>query len=127
MSRQLEYLNSILQRIQRIQQYVEAGQGAFLASTLIQDAVIRNFEIIGEISRQRLSEEVKSLKPEIAWRQVGDFRNTLIHEYDSVDLDIVWNAIDKDLPKLSRAVSEMVALLQNSGADNSKDSHEPTD
>lgn len=127
MSRQLEYLNSILQRIQRIQQYVEAGQGAFLASTLIQDAVIRNFEIIGEISRQRLSEEVKSLKPEIAWPQVGDFRNTLIHEYDSVDLDIVWNAIDKDLPKLSRAVSEMVALLQNSGADNSKDSHEPTD
>lgn len=127
MSRQIEYLNSIIQRIQRIQQYVEGGQAAFLASPLIQDAVIRNFEIIGEISRYRLSEDVKRLKPEVAWRQVGDFRNTLIHEYNSVDLDIVWNAIEKDLPSLSQAVSAMIVLLQNSIADESKDSHEPTD
>jgi uncharacterized protein with HEPN domain len=119
MNRQIEYLNTILSRIERIQDYVREGQEAFFNSPLIQDAVLRNFEVIGEISRQRLSSEVKSLAPQIQWRQIGDFRNALIHEYDSVDLNIVWNAVIRYLPELKTAVLSIRQTLTE--RDRSKD------
>ena len=63
------------------------------------EAVNRKFEIIGEAAR-RLSPEARNLFPEIPWKLVTAMRNILIHDYDDVDLDVVWNTAQRDLPPL---------------------------
>jgi len=69
-------------------------------------AVVREFEIIGE-AVGKLPESVKMLHPEIAWQDIKDFRNLLLHEYFGIDLEIVWNVINDDLAKLLAAVKKM--------------------
>jgi uncharacterized protein with HEPN domain len=63
------------------------------------EAVTRKFEIIGEAAR-RLSPEARKQFPEIPWKLITAMRNILIHDYDSVDLDIVFNTAQRDLPSL---------------------------
>ena len=72
-------------------------------------AVIREFELIGE-AVGNLSDNVKENYPHIAWQDIKDFRNLLIHEYFGVDLQIVWNTIQSDLPQLLAAVETMIAF-----------------
>lgn len=57
-----------------------------------QDAVIRRLEIIGEAAR-RVSEETRAKYPDIAWREMTSMRNLVIHEYDIVDLSLVWDTV----------------------------------
>ena len=59
----------------------------------------RKFEIIGEAAR-RLSPEARNAFPEIPWKLVTAMRNILIHDYDDVDLDVVWDTIQRDVPPL---------------------------
>jgi uncharacterized protein with HEPN domain len=61
------------------------------------DAVIRNFEIIGEASKM-ISEEIKTNNPLIEWRMMSDFRNILIHEYFGIDYEVVWKSIKESIP-----------------------------
>jgi uncharacterized protein with HEPN domain len=70
-------------------------------------AVIREFEIIGE-AVGKLPMELKAGYPGIPWQDIKDFRNLLAHEYFGVDLEIVWNTANKDLPPLMDAVQEIV-------------------
>jgi uncharacterized protein with HEPN domain len=72
------YLIHIWECIQRIESYIGEDKAAFLASTMMQDAIIRNFEIIGEATKH-LSPELKQLHPEIQWRGMSGFREVLIH------------------------------------------------
>lgn len=78
------YLIHILERIQRIESYTTGGREAFLASSMIQDAVIRNFEIIGEAAKQ-VSESFRLVHPGLPWRRLAGFRDVLIHNYPGVD------------------------------------------
>jgi uncharacterized protein with HEPN domain len=78
------YLIHVLERIQRIESYTTGGREAFLASSMIQDAVIRNFEIIGEAAKQ-VSESFRLLHPGLPWRRLAGFRDVLIHNYPGVD------------------------------------------
>jgi uncharacterized protein with HEPN domain len=71
------------------------------------DAVIRNFEIIGEASRN-LSEEFTSRHLQISWRELISYRNLLIHEYFGVSLKIVWDIIQTDLPKLMHIIEPLL-------------------
>lgn len=66
-------------------------------------AVIREFEIIGE-AVGKLDEHIKENFPHIAWQDIKDFRNLLIHEYFGVDLEIVWSVIQSDLPSLYETI-----------------------
>ena len=102
------YLIHIGECIERIESYVSAiDKEKFMASSLLQDAVIRNLQTMAE-STQRLSERLKENQPEIDWYKIAGFRNVLIHDYLGVDVERVWNIVEKELPALKKAVSKML-------------------
>jgi uncharacterized protein with HEPN domain len=70
-------------------------------------AVIREFQIIGE-AVGKLDSSIKQQHPHIAWQDIKDFRNLLIHQYFGVDLDIVWTVIQEDLPQLYETVTIII-------------------
>lgn len=104
------YIIHISECIERIEKYTDGGKEAFLASDLIQDAVIRNLQIMSE-STTRLSDELQDKYPEVKWFKIRGFRNVLIHDYLGMDLERVWNIIKNDLPKLKAAVEKMLARI----------------
>lgn len=102
-----DYLGHILQAIERIDRYTaDMDEVAFLNSELVQDAVIRNIEIIGEASNniQRVAPEFAALHDDIPWQVMYTMRNRVSHGYDKVDLEIVWKTIQCDLPTLYQQV-----------------------
>jgi uncharacterized protein with HEPN domain len=107
----LPYLAHIADSIAAIQTYVAGGRDLFLRERLIQDAVIRNFEIIGEAAG-RLSTSTRGLS-EALWKKVVAFRNRLIHGYWSVDVMLVWDVIENDLPPLKMAVARLIAEFRD--------------
>jgi uncharacterized protein with HEPN domain len=76
-------------------------QQQFEANPLVQDAVLRNIELIGEAAG-RIPDEFRQAHPEIQWRQIVAMRNQLIHGYLGIDLDIVWDVVCVELPALLR-------------------------
>jgi len=101
------YLTHIAECIRRIEDYTRCGKEEFVNSSLVQDAVIRNFEIIGEAVKN-ISDDTLERQPHIPWRQIASFRDVLIHGYMGVDLNEVWNVIERDLPALKEAVNTLL-------------------
>jgi uncharacterized protein with HEPN domain len=102
------YLIHIKECIERIESYIgNADKRKFLNSTLLQDAVIRNLQVLAE-STQRLSDEAKDRRQDIDWYKISGFRNILLHDYLGLDLDTVWNIVVKEMPVLKKAVEEML-------------------
>jgi len=64
-----------------------------------QDAIIRRISIMGEATR-RISDAVKDKYPQIPWQKIRSMRNAIIHEYDEVDIQVVWDTVKCDLPPL---------------------------
>lgn len=83
-SRDALYLDHIAERIQRIDEIAPEGRDAFESSHVLQNAIIRNFEVIGEAVKQ-LSPELLDPYPHVPWRRVAGFRDVLIHNYMGVD------------------------------------------
>lgn len=107
-----DYLGHILKAIERINRYTaDLDEVRFLNSELVQDAVIRNIEIIGEASNniQRVAPEFAALHDDIPWLVIYTMRNRLSHGYDKVDLELVWKTIQGDLPDLYLKVRALVA------------------
>ena len=71
----------------------------FFNNEMLQDAVVRNIEIIGEAA-SKLSESFTKSHPDIEWRTIIAARNRLIHAYDTIDYQIVWDVLSADLPVL---------------------------
>lgn len=107
MNRDPVYLDHIREAIERITSYSAAGREDFFRNTMAQDAIIRNFEIIGEAVK-RLSDAMKDRRPEVPWRRIAGFRNVLIHDYMNVDEDEVWNVIQTHLPVLRKVIDELL-------------------
>ncbi len=101
--RDLVYVIHIEERIARIEDIVSEGRSAFMRSHILQDAVIRNFEVIGEAAKQ-LTDSFRAAYPAVSWRRVAGFRDVLIHNYMGVDLEEVWRVVEQSLPDLKRAV-----------------------
>lgn len=107
-----DYLGHILKAIERINRYTaDLDEVRFLNSELVQDAVIRNIEIIGEASNniQRVAPEFAALHDDIPWLVIYTMRNRLSHGYDKVDLELVWKTIQGDLPDLYLKVRALFA------------------
>lgn len=103
------YLMDMLHYIGRIEAATVEGKTAFAQSWLIQDAVIRQYEVIGEIAK-RLSSELLMTQAAVDWRAIKGFRDYLAHNYDKVDVQIMWDAVEK-LPILKTAVEALLASL----------------
>jgi uncharacterized protein with HEPN domain len=78
---------------------------------VIQDAVARNFEIMGEAAK-RVPEQYRSDHPRIPWRLMAAFRDVLIHDYEEVDLKRVWRIIEHELPSLKEAIVAILPPLE---------------
>jgi len=79
----------------------------FIGDRKTQDAIIRNIEIIGEAVKN-ISETLKEKYPEIPWKEIAKTRDKLIHTYFGVDLDIVWDIVNMDIPHLREKVKEII-------------------
>lgn len=102
----------ITEHINRIQTYTQGGKSIFMQSTLIQDAVIRNFEVVGEATKN-LSDDLKLKYPNLPWRKVAGFRDVLIHGYINIDLDTIWDIIEQELPNLKAGVERIRQVLED--------------
>lgn len=93
--------------IHRIQAYTGAGPEEFFADQKTQDAVLRNLEIIGQTVRDLDLEWLESQNPAVPWKQIAGMRNQLAHAYLGVEIDIIWRAIESDLPGLDKALADL--------------------
>jgi uncharacterized protein with HEPN domain len=110
MSRDKRYLSDILECIVQIEEYTIGGKETFMGSRLIQDATIRNFEIMGEATK-RLSEELRTIHSNVPWKQMAGFRDVLIHDYLRVDRDEVWDVVASNLPDLRVRIKHILQEL----------------
>lgn len=105
------FLDDILESAQAIQRYVEnIDLLTFIKDRKTYSATIREFQIIGE-AVDNISRDIKSNYPKTAWQDIKDFRNILIHEYFGIDLELVWNVIQEDLPELINIAKEIKKSL----------------
>ena len=101
------YLDHVLQAIARIERYTASGRDAFFSDDMVQSAVIRQLEIVGEAARN-LSEQLKASETAVPWRDIAGTRDRLIHGYFSVKLEIVWNVVVNELPLLKQQVQRIL-------------------
>ena len=100
------YLIHIQDCLSRINDYTKNGRDDFMENRLLQDAVLRNLEVMGESTKKR-PENWKSSEPDVNWGKIAGFRNVLAHDYLEVDLDVVWDIIENYLPDLQMAIANI--------------------
>ena len=102
------YLLDILNASRWIMEFVEGlDEGAFLNDIKTQSAVIRQLEVIGEATK-RLSGDIRTTHPDIPWRSIAGMRDILIHAYDHVDIQQVWQATQQDIPNLIEKIEPLI-------------------
>lgn len=109
--RTADYLGHILQAIERIERYtLDLDQEAFVLNQLIQDGVIRNIEILGEAANNitKTDPDFAKAHSEIPWMAIYAMRNRVSHAYFQVDLGVIWNAIQTDLPKMKQQIQALI-------------------
>ncbi len=108
------HLLRIAECILRIALYTAEGREAFRKSCMIQDAVLRNLELISEAAR-RISKSLKRLYPDVPWRRFSGLRHVLIHPGAGLARDEVWNAVERNLPELRRSIEKILRSLEENG------------
>jgi uncharacterized protein with HEPN domain len=78
----------------------------FMSTSIVQDAVVRNLQVLAE-STQRLSEQAKQTQPQIDWHRIAGFRNILVHGYLGIDIERIWNIVEREIPGLKKAIFAM--------------------
>ena len=102
-------LKHILDSIANIESFSNGlSQAGFKKDKLRQSAIIRQIEIIGEAAKN-VPTDFSSKHPEIKWNEIAGSRDKLIHHYFGVDLDIVWEIIEKDIPRLKEKIKHIIS------------------
>lgn len=103
------YLFDILDSARTVLEYMHGKTWeTFSTDPLLQDAVVRRLEIIGEAAG-RVSNEMQKKHASLPWQAMKGTRNRVIHEYDSIQLDIIWDIVQKDLPYLVKELEKIVS------------------
>ncbi len=104
------YFSDLLKAMTRIAEYISGYDYArFRQDYKTVDAVIRNFEIIGEASRS-IPAEIKLKYPEVPWAEMYLLRNKVIHEYFGVDHEIIWDVASNHLPENRLQIERIIAI-----------------
>ena len=115
MQRDLQFLLDMLQSAELIIVYIDQCQKEeFTHNIQLQDAVIRRLLIIAEAAR-RVSESTRQTLPNISWQEINGMRNWLVHDYDAVNLDIVWDVVQVEIPALISELKSRVPPDSQSG------------
>ena len=102
------FLYDIAECCGKIENYlVGISKDDFLHNQMLQDAIVRNIEIIGEASKN-LNEEVLENNPQIEWRDIKRMRDKIVHHYFRLNLEIVWQTATQDIPKLKPEVERVL-------------------
>lgn len=104
-------LKDIAEAIARIERYSHQGREALDRDELIQTWYVHHIQIIGEAVRL-LSDQTRQLRPEIPWNQIVGMRHILVHQYFGIDLNEIWNVIEKHLPALKSAVNDLISKAE---------------
>jgi len=108
MERDVQSLLDMLQSAEIVRDYISGRSREDLATDLqLQDAVIRRLSIIGEAAK-RVSEPTRNSLTTIPWSVINGMRNRLVHEYDGIDLDVVWDTAIKSLPSLILELKKVI-------------------
>jgi uncharacterized protein with HEPN domain len=111
MSRHTELrLLDILDAIERVFTYVKGmTYKDFLSDSKTQDAVVRNIEIIGEAARN-LPKTFRTENPQVPWDEIIGMRNVIVHRYFGILVDVIWDVIKKELPKLKKHIESFIKV-----------------
>ena len=101
------YMLHIRDALSLILEYAKDGKTEFDANGMCRDAVIRQFEVVGEASKS-VGTDYKSAHPEVPWRDLARLRDVLIHQYFSVDLDAVWDAVVRRVPTVLASITALL-------------------
>lgn len=102
------YLRHILDCVNRIKAYTQDGRTVFLSDEKTQDAVIRNLEVIGQAVKDFGADRLALSFPEVPWAQIAGTRNILAHQYLGVDIELIWNIVEQELPMLETAMNRIL-------------------
>lgn len=103
-------LGDILDAANKISSYTTGmNYDGFITDDKTIDAVVRNFEIIGEAAK-RIPDDYKLQHPEIEWRRIVGFRNRIVHEYFGIDYEILWQIKEENIPELAERVDMLLNL-----------------
>jgi uncharacterized protein with HEPN domain len=100
----------MLDAINRALEYTEPGEAQFRSDLKTQDAVLRNLETLGEATK-KLNSRTRALSAGTPWREIAGFRDVIAHDYLEVDLDLVWNVIESELPGLRETVIDLLGRV----------------
>ena len=102
-------LEDMLQSARKIKRYITGLDfDSFISDNKTMDAVVRNFEIIGEAAN-RVDPDFRDSNPEIEWKRIRGFRNRIVHEYFGIDYEIVWQIIEEYLDELIDWLDTIIA------------------
>lgn len=112
MKSDLVYLVHIKQALEKIVKYLNGKtREEFMQNEMLQDAVLRQLEIVGEAAK-RLSFELVLKHPEIPWKGMAGLRDVLIHAYAKVDLENIWKVSTQDVPNTLAKIVNLVQLME---------------